>query len=180
MPSQGPRLAAALRSVFAHGAARGGSLRHQVSDRFHPNRPKEVTYAQRSRPLSLASAEVHACHHLGNRFGAIARICTDQLQRSASAPSPARDYRAESLPHKTGRHGHLCELVQGERPGFPRVHYKITQGMSMKVVPTEHIEWPPPLSRCDGEVLAAGQALSRRPHDGQLCGGATVFIPGSE
>ena len=26
----------------------------------------------------------------------------------------------------------------------PGVYYKVTQGMSMKVVPTEHMEWPPP------------------------------------
>ena len=26
----------------------------------------------------------------------------------------------------------------------PGVYYEVTQGMTMKIVPTEHIEWPPP------------------------------------
>jgi Protein of unknown function (DUF1329) len=26
----------------------------------------------------------------------------------------------------------------------PGVYYKVTQGMTMKIVPTEHMEWPPP------------------------------------
>ncbi len=40
----------------------------------------------------------------------------------------------------------------------PGVYYKVVNGMSMKIVPSGQVDWPPPLQGRDREVLGAGAA----------------------
>ena len=62
----------------------------------------------------------------------------------------------------------------------PGVYYKVTQGMTMKIVPTEHMEWPPPYRDATEKY---SQQVRLSP-DGRTMvnfrGGAAVSILGSE
>ena len=43
----------------------------------------------------------------------------------------------------------------------PGVYYKVEHGMSMKIVPTERVDWPPPYKDATEKYSVAGPAVAR-------------------
>jgi hypothetical protein len=124
MPSQGPRLTAALCSDSHAGrpvAVRCGIWCPTVSIRI--GRRRFYLHAERSRPPLLAGADSYARHRPGNRVGAAARICTDQLKRSARNQSLGRD---QYLQRKAGRRDHYANACKVKSLVSLGVYYKVT------------------------------------------------------
>ena len=58
----------------------------------------------------------------------------------------------------------------------PGVYYKVEHGMTMKIVPTERVDWPPPYKDATEKYSVAGPPLPRPQKHRRLCRGTAVPI----